>query len=463
MSGKDAVTKTKSWRETLSVYFQYNILLIFLLGIASGFPIVLTANGTVFQARLENSGLDLPSIGIFALVGLPYSLKIFIAPFMDGIHFPWAKTHLANRKSWCILAQLLLVTGLFGMSRCNPIENTFLLGCFALLTATASAMQDIMIDAMRIEMVTKDSQGAASATAVTGYRVGARLVAAGGCLLLAEYLSWDTVYFITCGVAALGIPVVLMIRHLDGVEEVSKDKSEDTKFELLKLKHIQNHKAVAVISKVYHLFIHPLRDFFTHPAAILILFFIALFKLGDAMAGSMITTFYLKMGFEKGLIGLMKNYELIPLLAGTFFGGFLVKKMTINSALWICGTLQILSNFVFIALVYTGPNSSVLATCITVESFTGGMGSTAFVAFMSQLCSVRFTATQYALLTSISSLGRTLFAGSAGFIIDNIGWTPFYIFTAVLGLPGMGLLYLIQQREKKSEKVAAKNIDFQEQ
>ena len=475
MSGKDAGTSGKSWFDTIAVYFQYNILLILLMGIASGFPLLLTSS--TLAARLTESGVNIKTIGVFALVGLPYTFKFLMAFFVDAIHFPWAKTHLVHRKTWCVLAQLLLVGTLFGMSVIDPVQNTWMLAFFALLTATFSAMQDIVIDALRVEMVPKDTQGAAAAASVAGYRIG-MLMAGAGALVLASFLPWDRVYLIGAGIMLACIPITLAVRKLNGVEEATgeleleiqelreKESSQNNQSEVTAEINDTSENVEDVIPNVdlpdsgQHLekenffvtcIVQPLTDFFKRPGAWIILLFIALFKLGDAMAGSLSVPFYLDIGFTKiEIAAITKVIGVIAVLGGTFLGGFFVKRLPILKTLWICGILQLLSNFVFVWLAQIGANVPALTVCICVENITGGMGTAAFVAYISQLCNVRFTATQYALLSSLSTVGRTLFSSSAGVIVDYLGWSGFYVSTAVLAVPGLCMLYWLGIIEKKN-------------
>ena len=447
MSGTDADAPKKNWRETLSVYVQLNIILILLLGIASGFPLLLTSS--TLLARLKESGIDIKTIGLFALVGLPYTFKFLFAFFVDAIHFPWAKSQLAHRKTWCILSQLLLAGSLLGMSAINPEQDILLMGVFALLTASFSAMQDIVIDAMRVEMVRKDTQGAAAAASVAGYRVG-MLMAGAGALVLANYIPWDTVYLIGAGIMCAFILITLSVRKLQGFEEATAGETAEDEAQIDQApdKNADEPKP-AEESFIRRAIVKPLSDFFTRPSAIIILLFIALFKLGDAMAGSLSVPFYLDIGFTKiEIAAITKVIGVIAVLGGTFLGGFVVKRLPIYKALWICGILQLLSNFVFVWLAQIGASVPALTVCICVENVTGGMGTAAFVAYISQLCNVRFTATQYALLSSLSSVGRTLFSSSAGVIVDQIGWSGFYVSTAVLAIPGLTMLFWLQKRSK---------------
>ncbi|MBQ4359415.1 MAG: AmpG family muropeptide MFS transporter [Proteobacteria bacterium] len=438
-SGKDA--DKRSWRETLGVYCHWPIIQIFLMGIASGFPLLLTAS--TLAARLKESGVNIETIGIFALVGIPYSIKFIFAPFIDELMLPMAKTHLQHRKSWAVLTQVLLACSLLAMSFWTPDMNILYLGCFALLTSGFSAMQDVVIDTLRVELVPKDSQGAAAASSVAGYRIG-MLMAGAGAFVLATYMPWNTVYMIAAGIMASCILVTLSLKKLDGLEEAVETKAYDDTFDLERFGEMKSIK-----ERIHEAVIAPIVDFMHRPAAPLILLFIALFKLGDAMAGTLSMPFYLDLGFTKiQIAAITKVIGVVAVLGGTFVGGFMVKRYSMMRALWICGVLQILSNFVFVWLAQIGADVSALTACIVVENVTGGMGTAAFVAYMAQLCNFRFTATQYALLTSLSSIGRSVIASSAGFIAAGVGWAGFFVVSAAFGVPGMIILYVLDRKSR---------------
>ncbi len=463
MTNRSDEKACRSWRDTLSVYFQIPILWVFLLGIASGFPLLLTAS--TLAARLTESGVNIATIGLFALIGLPYTLKFLVAPVVDSVRITRKKSHLAHRKSWSLLTQILLVSALCSMALCDPAQDTAALAVCALLTACFSAMQDIVIDALRIEILPPDAQGAGAAAAVAGYRAG-MLLAGAGALILAVYLPWNAVYFIAAAVMACATAVTLSVRRLcndipdeddnpDGGSAVenSKNFKSRQKTNAKTPKATQNisifAKLCASISKAV---IAPLKDFWTRPAPLTTLFFIATFKLSDAMAGTLSVPFYLMLGFSKvDIAAVTKAVGVAAVLVGTFIGGFIVKRRPMFQCLVLAGILQIASNFVFVWLAFVGNNVAALTVCILAENITGGMGTAAFVAFMAQLCNIRFTATQYALLSSLSSIGRTFIASSAGFLVDCFGWATFYVISAIMGIPGMFfLLRMYQSRGKTS-------------
>ena len=468
--------KNVSWLETIAVYLQWPIVQVFLLGIASGFPLLLT--GGTLSARLFESGIDIKTIGILASIGLPYSLKFLAAPIIDAVHLPGAKSHLAHRKSWTILLQVCLVCTLFGMACIDPAEDIFLLAILAFMTAVFSAMQDIVIDALRIECLKKDEQGAGSAATIAGYRIG-MLMAGAGAFLIAHFYSWQLVYYISAAVMLACIGITLSFTRLRGIEEREKEREEnkdpldaDTQTasddNAKTAESTDDHddkkapcQAEAPQTKprnykefFYTAVIGPFSDFFKRDGALSILLFIALFKLGDAMASTLSGVFYLDLGFDKvEIAAIQKGVGVVAILVGTFIGGLIVKKMPILKALILGGILQIVSNFGFVWLAHQGADVTGLTVVIVIENVTGGIGSAVFVAYLSQLCNARFTATQYALLSSLSSLGRTLFASTAGMIQAANGWSMFFVITAVMGVPGMLLIYFVQKncRDEKDD------------
>lgn len=468
MNGIENSKKKSSWRETFTVYLQWPILQVFFLGIASGFPLLLTA-GTL-SARLFESGIDIKTIGILASIGLPYSLKFLAAPIVDAVHLPGMKSHLAHRKSWAVLLQICLAASLLGMACIDPTQNMFLLAIFAIMTAVFSAVQDIVIDALRIESLRKDEQGAGSAASIAGYRIG-MLMAGAGAFIVAHFVSWQAVYYLSAAVMLLCVGISLSFTRLRGLEENSESDviekdcekidvktddaagqavSSDVKIDPIKPKD-EYQKTRNYKEFLYTAVIAPFADFLRRRGAVAILLFVALFKLGDAMAGSLSGVFYLDLGFDKlEIAAIQKGVGVVAVLVGTFVGGFVVKRMPILNALVLCGLLQILSNFIFVWLDHKGACLPCLTAAIVVENVTGGMGTAAFVAYISQLCNVKFTATQYALLSSLSSLGRTLFASSAGALQAINGWSTFFVLTAVMGVPGMCLIYFVQKKEKIS-------------
>ncbi|MFA5623913.1 MAG: MFS transporter [Bradymonadales bacterium] len=426
--------KPKLW-DALLVYTQPSILKVLLLGFSSGLPLLLL--GSTLSARLTESGLDLSTIGLFALVGIPYSIKFLWAPFVDQLRLPFIRSHLAHRKSWAILSQICLALCFVALALLDPQLQTPLIAAFALLTAFFSSLQDIIIDALRVELLEDEDQGAGAGAAVLGYRIG-MLLAGAGAMFAASYYSWSAVYGGFAFFMLPGILTVLSITKLSSKAEKARAKDDEV------MCKNENSGALCWIKRAVIL---PFVDFFRRDGAILILLFIALFKLGDAMAGAMTMPFYLKMDYSKiEIASVSKVFGLIATLGGALIGGVLVKRMGMMKSLILCGVLQVLSNFAFIYLAVTPHSVFSLTWVIAVENVAGGMGTAAFVAYLSSLCSVQFTATQYALLSSLSSVGRSLLSSTSGVLAEQFGWAFFFALTAFFGVPGLVLLLLLRRR-----------------
>lgn len=389
------------------------MLVAALMGFASGLPLLLTL--TLLQAWLTQSHIALGEIGLFALIGIPYTVKFLWAPFMDR----YVPPVLGRRRGWLLALQILLAAAILALGQTHPGHDITPVAVCALLVALFSAMQDTVIDAYRRESLADDEQGLGASLYVWGYRVG-MLVASGGGLILAQYIGFEKTYF---AMAILMIPAILTT--LMAPEPISQNP-------------MPNSLKVAIIG--------PFIDFFTQRRnAILILLFILLYKLGDTLATTMTTPFYLELGYSKADIGtVVKLFGFWATVLGGVAGGIGILRIGQYRALWIFGLMQAFSTACFAWLVYTGPVVGWLAVVIVLENFTGGMGTAAFIGFMANLTNREFTATQYALLTSLMGVPRTLLAATTGYLASSLGWSSFFILCAFLALPGLLLLRLFR-------------------
>ncbi len=404
-----------------------NLAIIFFLGISSGLPIALILS--TLKALLLDKGFDLKTIGFFSLVSLPYSLKIFFAPIIDSCRVPFLTKIFGQRKSWIILTQLLLVIFISALGIAGILANIGAIAVFAFLVGLFSASQDIVIDGYRIELIEKENQGIAASFYVYGYRIG-MLISGALALVLAEIFSWDAVYFLMSATMFFCIAIVFF--------------AEETR------KNWQPQKQ-DFFSWFKSFVIEPLKDFSRHDRWYVILVFIILFKLGDAFAGNLTLPFLLEIGFSKiEIASIVKTFGLFATLFGVFFGGVLVKKIGLIKSLWIAGILQMLSNLTFAYLAKIGHDSNLLYLTVFAENFSGGIGDSVFVAYLSGLCRVDFSATQYALLVSLASLARSVLTSSAGVVAQLFGWYEFFIFSTFLAVPG--LLFLFWLTAKKNHK-----------
>ena len=398
-----------SYSSVLREFLTGRMLVAALMGFASGLPLLLTI--TLLQAWLTEAGVSLGEIGLFALIGIPYTVKFLWAPFMDRYVPPL----LGRRRGWLFILQLLLAVSIIGLGQTDPHRNLMLVAVFALLVALFSAMQDTVIDAYRRESLADDEQGLGASLYVWGYRVG-MLIASGGGLILAQYSGFSMTYAI---MALLMLPAIA----------TTVFAPEPT-----------NHHPVPPNLRVA--VVGPFVEFFTQRRnAVLILLFILLYKLGDTLATTMTTPFYLELGYSKADIGaVVKLFGFWATVLGGVAGGVGILRIGQYRALWLFGLLQALSTAGFAWLVHTGPVLGWLAVVIAFENFTGGMGTAAFIGFMANLTNKEFTATQYALLTSLMGVPRTLLAASTGYMASSLGWVSFFIICALLAIPGLWLL-----------------------
>ncbi len=409
--GQDSAPR-RSAQEIAREIFSGRMLVALLMGFSSGLPLLLT--GSLLQAWMQRVGVDLGTIGLFALVGLPYTLKFLWAPLVDR----YMPLPLGRRRGWLLIFQLALTGAIASLGFTHPSAAPLVVAAVALLVTFFSASQDIVIDAYRRESLSDDEQGLGAALYVNGYRLG-MLVAASGGLILADHITFEAVYLIMACTMAVGVVTTLLAPEPPAAEGTPKTLKE------------------AVIE--------PFVEYFTRRDAVLILIFILLYKLGDAMATQMTTPFYLQTGFTMTEVGTVaKLFGFWATVGGGLLGGVLILRLGIYRSLWGFGILQALSTACFAALVYTGPDVTALAGVIGFENLASGMGTAAFVAFMASLADRKFTATQYALLSSLIGVPRTLFAAPTGFMAEALGWFNFFILCSLIAIPG--LLMLIRFR-----------------
>jgi PAT family beta-lactamase induction signal transducer AmpG len=384
------------------------MLVALLMGFSSGLPLLLT--GSVLQAWMQEEGVDLGTIGLFALVGLPYTLKFLWAPLTDRFSLPL----LGRRRGWLLLFQILLMLAIAAIGWTRPGQNILILAIVAWLLSFFSASQDIVIDAYRRESLSDRELGLGASLYVSGYRVGL-LLAGGGGLILADYLGFAQVYQLLSLTMLVGIATTLLAPEPD----------------------IHTGPPTSLRAAV----VQPFIDYFRHADAVLILLFILLYKVGDTMASHMSTPFYLDLGFSKTEIGaVVKLFAFWATIIGGLLGGVLMLRLGIYRALWVFGVLQAVSTAGFAILALTGYNLPMLAGVIAFENLSGGMGTAAFVAFMASLTNKKFTATQYALLTSLMGIPRVIVAAPTGYLAEWMGWTAFFAGCVVVALPGLLLL-----------------------
>ncbi len=390
------------------IYGNRRVLSLVGLGFSSGLPLALTAS--TLQAWLVSEKVDLSIVGAFSLVGLPYALKVFWAPLMDRFSPPW----LGRRRGWIVSIQILLAVAILSLGCCSPGSFPAYVGLAALVTAFLSASQDIAIDAYRADVLREAELGPGAATAVVGYR-SAILVSGALALILSDHVPWRTVYSLMAAVMLVNTLFTLTAPEPE-VKVIPPRSLKEAVW-------------------------GPLTGYFKRSGAVEMLFFILIYRLGNVMAGAMTTPFLLDIGFSRSDVGMVnKVFGLISTIVGTLVGGSIVAKIGINRSLWVFGFLQALSNFAFTALALIGKSYPAMICAIGIENICVGMGDAAFIAFMMSLCDKRFTATQYALLTSFMAVGRIVAGAPTGAVAQALGW-PVYFSLSVLGaIPGILLL-----------------------
>jgi PAT family beta-lactamase induction signal transducer AmpG len=433
-----------SWLAALAVYRDRRVLAILVLGFASGLPLALT--GQTLQAWLKESGVSLQSIGLFALVGVPYTLKFLWAPLVDRLPLPGLTRWLGRRRSWLILAQILLMAAIVALALSNPGQALALTALCAVAVAFASATQDIVIDAWRVEILEQRQLAAGAAAIVFGYRVG-MLVSSAGALYLADRFAWPLVYLAMAALLVIGTVTVFMAGEPAAQPRGDAERRfAEAQAWLAERPHLSGPLA-GVMAWLYASIAGPFLQFISRKGWVGILLFVMLFKLGDSLAGVLATSFYLDIGFAKTEIAeIGKLYGFGATMLGLFLGGWLMQAVGLYRSLWICGLLQMGSNLLFAVLALRGHDLWFLALTVGVENLAGGMGTAVLVAYLSALCDVAYTATQYALLSSLTAVARTLLSSYAGFLAGAFGWPVFFLLTTMAALPGLVLLAWLTRR-----------------
>ncbi|CPR13907.1 muropeptide MFS transporter AmpG [Brenneria goodwinii] len=406
----------------INLLSQRNSLFLLLLGFASGLPLALTS-GTL-QAWMTVENVDLKTIGFFSLVGQAYVFKFLWSPLMDRYTPPF----LGRRRGWLLLSQLLLVAAIVCMGFMNPARDLWWLAALAVLVAFCSASQDIVFDAYKTDLLKPEERGTGAAISVLGYRL-AMLVSGGLALWIADrLLGWQATYWLMAGLMLIGVLSTLLAPEPNNSQPAPRT--------------------------IEQAIVLPLRDFFGRNNAWLILLLIVLYKLGDAFAISLTTTFLIRgVGFNAGDVGLInKTLGLFATIVGAVYGGLLMQRLTLFRALMLFGILQAVSNAGYWLLAVTDKNIITMAGAVFLENLCGGMGTSAFVALLMTLCHKSFSATQFALLSALSAVGRVYVGPIAGWFVEAHGWAWFYLFSIAAALPGLFLLLACRSTLEYTQK-----------
>lgn len=418
------------WVRSLHVYCDPRVLSIVFFGFASGLPLLLV--GPTLSAWLRDEGVSLTEIGFITLVGMAYGLKFLWAPLVDRLPLPFLTRRLGRRRAWLLASQvgLMATIPLLGSADPSTPEGLRAVVTFGLIVAFLSATQDIAVDAYRTEILNEEKMGAGAASIQFGYRLG-MLAAGGGCLVVADLAGWSVAYATMAGLMSVGV-LATLLNPEPSVPFSARSPDTGTR-------HWLRRASLAAIL--------PFLEFTSRRHWWAVLLFVALYRYGDALLGVMANPFYLDLGFTKTEIGIVsKGFGLAMTLLGTGVAGLFVARLGILPTLLVGGVLQAASNLMFVFQALVGPCLPALVATIAVENLSGGLAAGAFVAYLSSLCNLAFTATQYALLSSLAAFVGRLFASTGGAIADRVSWPQYFALTTVAALPGLFLLVWLTRR-----------------
>ena len=415
---------SRNWIDSARVYFERRLITIMVMGFASGLPFLLTA--ATLSAWLSQAGVTRTVIGLMSWATSVYALKFLWAPIVDRTPLPLLTKIFGQRRSWMLIAQGVCIIAIVGLGTSDPAANLTLTIMWTAILAFASATQDVVIDAYRIEYLEDSQFGAGAAMTTFGYRIGV-LAAGGGALILADSYSWTIAYMAMAALMVIGVAAVLFSPEPENPAGSAVNKS------------YTDWIKSAVIA--------PFREFLSRPGALATLAFIMLYKYGDALWASMANPFYLETGFTLSEVGIIaKSYGVGMTIFGSFVGGALIVRFDLYTTLFWGGVAMALSNLLLAVLALIGPSVLALTVVISVENFSNGVGGVAFIAYMSSLCNLAYTATQYALMTSFMAFTRTILASGGGWLADQIDWFNFFVLTTFACIPGMVLLVYLFRR-----------------
>lgn len=420
---------SRNWIAASRVYFERRIIIVFLLGFSAGLPFLLMFS--TLTAWLSQAGIDKTTIGLFVLTGIAFSLKFLWAPLVDRLPLPIITSVFGQRRSWLLLAQLVCVFGLVGIGLSDPTVSLATTALWAVILAFASATQDIVIDAYRIETLKQNEQGVGAAVYQLGYRL-AFIAAGAGALMLASSLGWTMAYIIMAALMAVGLVTTLL--SPEPKHPPQRDVGDSSRV----VQYTQWLKDSVVT---------PFAEFLSRPGALAILLFVVFYKYADGIWAAMALPFYLELGFTLDEIArVSKIYGVVMTIIGSILGGVMVLRWGILKSVLFGAISMALTNLLYAALALAGPSVPVLVAVISIENLANGIGGTAFIAYLSSLCNLAYTATQYALLSSFMNVARTFLASGGGWLADQVDWATFFIITTIAGIPGVVLLLYLMKR-----------------
>lgn len=435
-----AIETRPGWRDAARVYFRRDVLIVLFLGFAAGLPLALS--GSTLLVWMAESAVNLTTIGLFALVGTPYTIKFLWAPIVDALDVPILSKRLGRRRGWLVFSQILLIGAIVFLGLQNPDVSPFMIALGAVMVAAASATQDIVIDAYRVEKLDTSEQAAGMGSYVAAYRVGMLVSTAGALLIVSLFektlgydkaTAWTLSYMVMAGFVLIGMATALAAREpARSAAAVAASRAE-------------GNPVIRVARTAWSAF----SEFLTRDMAFVVLGFVVLFKFCDAFVGAMTGPFVIRgMGYSREeYAAIVKGLGLAATLAGGFAGGFVARALDLKTSLWLAAFLQMASNLVFALQAASAQSYAMLSFVIVMENFTGAIGTVIFVAYLSAQCrSALHTATQFALLTALAAVGRTYLSAPAGWVAQQTGWFWFFILSCLTALPSFVLLWWLQAR-----------------
>ncbi len=415
----------RSWLSDLQAYLDRRMLVILLLGFSSGLPFALSFS--TLSVWLREVGVSRTEIGLFALVNSPYSWKFLWAPFLDRVPVPWLTGLLGQRRNWALVTQMCLGASIVWLGSLDPISELAMMAAAAVAVTFFAASQDIVVDAYRIEILDDHEQGPGSAMIQYGYRIG-MLSTGAGALMLTTWLEWSQVYLAAAALLGVGVVTILLVREPGEQRERGGAAPAENR------------------SWIRQVLVEPFADFARRPAWMVIFVFVLLYRFPDSFVAAMSNVFYVDLGFSNAEIATVsKTFGLVATLVGVFIGGLVVVRLGTMRGLLVCGIVQVFSNLMYVAMAFAGADIGVFAATIAVENVSGGMGSAAFVAYLSGLCSPGFAGAQYALLSALGTSGRNFFSAFTGALADRVDWATFFLVSTAVGLPALALLLWIER------------------
>ncbi len=437
----------RPWREIMAVYLRPRVVGMLFLGFAAGlpFPLVFTTLGT----WLREAGVARTTIGFFAWVGMTYSIKVFWSPVVDRLPLPGLTRWLGQRRGWMLLAQAGIITGLAGMALTDPAREVTLMALWALLVAFSSATQDVAIDAWRIEAEAPEYQGAMAGMYQSGWRIAAALVGGAGALYLADFASWPVAYAVMA--AAMGVGVVTVLLVPEPVHRVARDtwRREQRVVDYLERAAHVPPAWRGIVAWFIGAVVCPFTEFVQRNGrwALALLAFIAIYRISDIVLANMAYPFYIDLGYSKvEIANVGKIFGVAMTIAGAVAGGALVVRFGVMRMLLAGAVLVALTNLLYAQLALEGRSLGGLVLVISADNFAGGLAGSAFIAYLSRLTNTAYTATQYALFSSLMTLFPKFVSGFSGVVVDDYGYVSFFVYAAVLGLPAIAFTLWLLRR-----------------